>query len=263
VVRLETGPLARLAFTPDGRRLVAAGLESLTLWDLASGKPVAKHPAPGRFRGSFGDSFAGALALAPDGRTVATGQPDTTVLLWDLQAPSRPAVPLTAKELEAAWAELAGEAGPAMAALSRLADVPEQAVALLRERLRPARASAAGELRRLIAGLDAAGFAEREAAEQRLAELGELADAALREALAGRPSAEVKRRVDRLLAEPRLVVAAEARRHLRGVRLLEGIGSAEARRVLQRLAGGVPEARLTREATAALGRLQRRPAARP
>jgi hypothetical protein len=260
VRRLETGPAAHLAFTPDGRRLLVGGPEALQLWDLASGQVVSSRPAHGRFRGLYGESFASALALAADGRTVATGHPDTTVLLWDLAPPraDRPSPPLSAADLDSCWADLAGtDAGQATVALARLADVPEQATALLRDRLRAARAVPAEELRRLIADLDADEFARREAATNRLTELGELADAALRDALSGRPSPETRRRLESLLSEPRPVRAPEALRHLRAVRLLEGIGTPEARRLLKKLAEGVPEARLTREAKAALDRLAR------
>jgi WD40 repeat protein len=264
VIRLQTGGLAHLAFTPDGRRLITAGRDALKLWDLASGKTLARLPAPGRFTGSFGESFASCFALAADGRTVATGHPDTTVLLWDLPAPSMPRpAPLTAEQLETSWAELARDAGRATVALARLADVPEQAVRLLRERLPPAKALLAGELRRLIAGLDDPRFARREAAEKRLAELGERAHAALREALRGRPSAEARRRITKLLAEPWRVRVPEARRHLRAVRLLACLATPEARRLLEKLAGGAPEARLTQEAREALRRLKGRPGGKP
>jgi RNA polymerase sigma factor (sigma-70 family) len=264
VARLKTGELADVAFTPDGRRLVTAGPASVGLWDLASGREVARRPAPSRFCGSFGPSFASSFALAADGHTVATGQPDTAVLLWDLRAPARPGAPLTAAELEACWAELAGaDGGRALTALARLADVPGQAVPLLRARLRPARAPSAEELRRLLTELDSRDFARRDTATKRLRNLGELAEETLREALHGKPSLEVQRRVESLLAGPRLVRAPEDRRHLRAVRVLEGAGTPEARRVLEGLAGGASRARLTREARAALGRLDRRPASRP
>jgi hypothetical protein len=264
LARLETGELADFAFTPDGRGLVTAGPDALKLWDLASGREVARRPTPGRFRGSYGASFASVLAVAADGHTVATGQPDTAVLLWDLLAPARPAAPLSAAELEACWADLAGaDGGRAMAALSRLADAPGQAVPLLRDRLRPARAPGPAELRRLLRDLDDADFARREAATQRLTELGELAEGALREALRGKASPEVRRRAEALLAGPRRVRSAEARRHLRAVRVLEGVGSPEARRVLEGLSRGAAEARLTKEAQAALRRLARRSPAAP
>src|SRR5262249_14444716 len=82
VQRLETGPLAHLELTPDGRHLLTAGMDGLKLWELATAKQVAYRTGPGTYRGSYGASFASSLALAPDGHTVATGQPDTTVLLW-------------------------------------------------------------------------------------------------------------------------------------------------------------------------------------
>jgi RNA polymerase sigma factor (sigma-70 family) len=253
VARLETGLVTHLAFTSDGRHLITAGTEPLQLWDLASGKAVAGRPI-----------HAHSLALGGDGRTVATGHLDTTVLLWDLPAPARPAIPLSDADLEACWADLAGfDGGRALAALARLADVPGQAVPLLRDRLRPVQPPAADELRRLLADLDDADFARREAASKQLTELGELAEAALRGALRGEPSPEVRRRVEALLAGLRLVQTPEARRHLRAVRVLEGVSSAEARRLLERLAEGAPEARLTREAKASLERWARRPATRP
>ena len=45
--------------------------------------------------------------------------------------------------------------------------------------------------------------------------------------------------------------------------MLEAIGSPDARQVLETLATGLPEARLTREAKAALQRLARRPIPKP
>jgi hypothetical protein len=45
--------------------------------------------------------------------------------------------------------------------------------------------------------------------------------------------------------------------------VLEDVGTAPARRILEALAGGEPEARLTREAKAALRRLAGREADRP
>jgi RNA polymerase sigma factor (sigma-70 family) len=257
VVRLKTGGLAHLAFLSNGRYLLAAGLEELALWDLAAGKVVARRPAPSFYHGSFGPSFVSALALAADGRTVATGHTDTTVLLWDIAPPPRPAVALTAEEREALWADLAREdAGRAWRAVARLADAPE-AVPLLRERLRPAQGPPAEELRRLLADLDAPKYEVRDAAAKRLAELGEASYAAMRAALDGQPSLEARRRIEPILDRPLLVKEPEARRALRAAPLLERIGTPAARQVLETLARGSEGMRLTDEARAALRRLAR------
>ncbi|HEY7424698.1 MAG TPA: sigma-70 family RNA polymerase sigma factor [Gemmataceae bacterium] len=263
VARLETGGLemAHLAFTPDSRRMVTAGLEGLKLWDIASRQVLARRSAPGRFHGSFGPSFASCLALAPDGRTVATGQHDTAVLLWHLSPPMTDgsAAPLTDAQREACWTDLAGnDAGRAFAAIARLTDEPKQTVSMLCTRLHAAKAPSTEELRRLLAELDHEQFARRDAAVKRLTELGELAETTLREALQRKPTLEVRRRIESLLAAPRQLPSAEERRHLRAVRILESIGTPEARQVLETLGEGAPDARLTKAAKDALRRLTHR-----
>jgi hypothetical protein len=93
-----------------------------------------------------------------------------------------------------------------------------------------------------------------------LERLGELAEAPLRKALQGRPSPEVRRRVETLLAKLEgPVTAPERLREARAVAVLEHIATPEAVHALERLSRGAPEARLTREAEAALQRLARRP----
>jgi hypothetical protein len=92
----------------------------------------------------------------------------------------------------------------------------------------------------------------------------ELAAPALRKVLEGKPSLEVRKRVESLLdalKEP--VTSSEKLRLLRAVETLERADSPEARALLERLAQGTPEARLTREAKAALQRLARRPVSEP
>jgi hypothetical protein len=168
---------------------------------------------------------------------------------------------LTAGQREALWADLAGEdAGRALAAAARLADAPDEAVAQLRQRLRPASPPPADDLRQALTDLDAGDFDRREAATRRLADWGDVVHPALRAALQDKPSPEAKRRLEGLLADPWRVRAPEPRRRLRAVRLLEGLDTPGARQVLEALAGGDPRARLTQEAKAALERLARRPA---
>jgi len=90
-----------------------------------------------------------------------------------------------------------------------------------------------------------------------------LAAPALREALKGNPSAEVRRQVEGLLARPRQPQSPEALCRLRAIQVLERVGSPDARQILRRLAGGAQAAWETREAWAALERLApRRPGGR-
>ena len=78
----------------------------------------------------------------------------------------------------------------------------------------------------------------------------ELAESALREAVTKAPSVEFRRRVEQLL--DRLDNPTPDR--LRSLRALEALERAGARGVLETLAGGAPQAWVTREARAALRR---------
>ena len=51
--------------------------------------------------------FASCFAFTPDGRRLATGMPDSTILLWDVPVPPLSVDPLTAKELASFWTDLA------------------------------------------------------------------------------------------------------------------------------------------------------------
>jgi hypothetical protein len=166
---------------------------------------------------------------------------------------------LSETEATRAWNDLAGDAKTAFAARNALADSPEGTVALFKRLLTPARPAKVEQLRRLLADLDSEVFAVRETAQKELGVMGELAAPALEQALAREPSAEARRRIQALLDKLQgPVTQPEVLRALRAVAVLEDIASPEAQRVLETLAQGTPEARLTREAKAALELLQRR-----
>jgi hypothetical protein len=99
----------------------------------------------------------------------------------------------------------------------------------------------------------------RERAAAELRKLGEPVRPFVRKALAGKLSTEARLRLERL--RDRLDgegLSANVLRALRAVEALEHTGTPEARRLLEALARGAPEARLTQEARAALRRLERR-----
>src|SRR5207244_1900686 len=131
-------------------------------------------------------------------------------------------------------------------------------VPFLRERLQAKTDSDLKLADHLIADLDSGEFTVRETAAKKLAEMGEPAEPALRQALAGRPSAEVRRRAEAMLTSPRPIPSGSFLREFRAVWILERIGTPAAREVLEKLGGGFPDAPLTREAKISLQRLQQR-----
>ena len=141
------------------------------------------------------------------------------------------------------------------ASSARLVAVPERSIPLLKEQL-AADPKLAEKLPRLIADLDSDEFKVRDKATTELAKLGVLAEPALQKALTANPSLEVRSRIESLL-EPFDNWAGMPLQTWRALAVLERIGSDDARQVLDGLAKGDPDARLTQEAKAALERLQR------
>src|SRR5262245_21954285 len=191
-------------------------------------------------------------ALSRDGRTVISGSADMTGLVWRLSstdsAPRQPNL---------LWEALAGDdTASAYQAIITMRDDGPRSVEILRGRLRPAAAVPADRLARLVAGLDAETFTARQQAKAELAAFGELAAPALRQALSGNPSPELRQRAEKLLADSDGSLPAARRREVRAVEVLEGIGSPAARELLADLAQGNPAARLTREAKASLDRMR-------
>src|SRR5207253_2866828 len=100
-------------------------------------------------------------------------------------------------------------------------------------------------------------FAIRRRAEVELEVLEVLAIPALRAELQTLPSLEKRRRIESLLEKLDAIRAPERQRSLRAVGVLEQTATPAARRVLQTLASGAEEVRLTIEAKSALERLKR------
>ncbi len=255
--------LFALAFSEDGRVLASAGKGgTVYLWEVATGGQ--RHQS----RGHHGDVLC--LAFSADCKHLASAGEDTTALVWTvLGGIARQAgqdAKMSPKELAALWADLLGEPGQAYRAMCRLTAAPSEAVSLFRAHLHPVAMRVDGPtLTRLIADLDSDAFTAREKAMRELAALGELAIPALRRVQSGRPSLEVRKRVEGLLAkwEEKRPSPAERLRPLRAIEVLQSIDTAEARQFLEALTRGAPQARLTREAKASLERLARYSAPKP
>ena len=123
-------PVAALAFRPDGQQLAVGVYGRVTLWDLATGKPVkvltnvlgavndlkyspdgsllavagGQPSARGDLRlfttkdwklvGTLGGhkDVVSSVAFAPDGKQIASASFDKTVRFWDIRTPAKPTV---------------------------------------------------------------------------------------------------------------------------------------------------------------------------
>jgi hypothetical protein len=224
------GGTEAVALTSDGRLLLTAGRDGVVrLWEVATAEKRRE------WKGHPGGAFA--LAVSPDGTTVATAGADGRARLWSLYP--RRGSPATADHstgrMNALWQELAADAAGADAAVSELIGLGPAAVPFLAERLGPAAEVDAGRVQQLLADLDGRRFQTRRRAQHELRDLGAPALPALKEVLDGRPSLEMRRRVEGLVEEIEAGVppAAQARA-LRAVEVLEHAGTADARRLPRR-----------------------------
>ncbi|MBM4069542.1 MAG: hypothetical protein FJ271_11420 [Planctomycetes bacterium] len=245
------GGIASLAISPDGRFLLAGSQSNqVYLLEMATGRQIKQ------FLGHRGPVYA--MTFAPHGRTAVSGSFDGTALEWDMTGRLLdrriPPARLGHNELEGAW-NLLGDPNPTPAhePLWTLVAAGEQTVAFASKQLRPVPRLDKDRVRQLLAKLHGDQFLVRDKATDELEAFCDAAAPYLREALSKEAKLEVRRRLDRLLAriEPH---SSHSLRRARAIAVLEHIGSSEAHKVLQGLADGAPEARLTRDARAALRR---------
>jgi WD40 repeat protein len=255
------GWFTSLVLSPDGRTLITGGPGPwVRLWEVGTGKE--------RRRLGPHESYRFTLALAPDGRKLATSDWSNEVRLWDIEVPlagkeSLPRKP-SAKDLEAQWTELGSDnAFKGYEAICTLMQWPEATIGFLRDRLQELPMPDPKRIPRVIKDLDSDRYEVRQAALKELERMPDLAEPALRRALADKPSLEARRRIEEFLEKYNGFVRSPQRlQAIRALETLERIGTAEAQEALKKLAAGTPSI-LTQEARRALERLAKRPATVP
>jgi hypothetical protein len=239
-----------VAFSPDSKLLAGTGPDgALAIWEIATKQERCRFP--GHANGGL------AVAFAPDGGKVAAGSPDTTVLMWELShCPD--AAPPSEADFQRLWEDLGStEARTAHVAMCALQREPKLALKLMQNRLRPLSAMDANRMAKALEDLDHERFQVREKATLDLAKLGEMAEPFLRKTLAQPPSLESKRRVEFLLSRLDTgSLSPDQLRILRGFELLERLGGAQARDLLEAHLRQMPGGRLGEEAQGCLRRLR-------
>ncbi len=263
ILSLNSFPNA-LAFSPDGK--FVAGNDSggdPKGWDLVFlphvGSVYLWATTTGEKRQEFAHHTAEVrcVVFAPNGKTLASGSADHTVLIWDCSKALADVKPLpepSAKQLEEWWQSLASsQALAARQAMAQLVRCPGPAIQLLGDHLKPATAADPERVAALIRDLSDSEFKTRERATDELAQLGELASLTLSKAKPADPDLETKNRLEEVISRATTI----GYRRQRAVAVLEEIANPAAVRVLQSLGKGLPESGQTIEALAALRRLSK------
>lgn len=239
--------------SPDGGVIAIADFDRVILWEVTSGKELAQLDLPPRPKPIADEWSLDAIAFSPDGRKIATGHFDSTILIWNV--PPRDWVRSNAGE---AWEQLGLNAGRAMPAFEWMLANPMEALAKLRAELRPVVSIKCSEIRRLLEDVDANERTRRDAAEQALAQRAEGAVPCLNEAVKSDLSIAQRQAVTTLLRAHDSGVAPTGNRlrMLRSIALLEQMASKAAMDLLHELSTGDPSARSAREARAAYERIR-------
>jgi len=251
----QAGQARSLAYSPDGKALIAAGQgHTIGVWDAITGKELKQLEGH--------QSMVVALAFAGDGKTFVSGSMDATALVWDaadtVKPPAQELTKLTPQQLDAMWTDLAdADARKAFDALGTLARTPEQSVALFRERVKAVPPLDVKLVAKLLEDIESEKFVIRNKATRDLESLGILAEPALKKALAAGPTLDGRQRLERLLEKVAVgqTPPPEELRAMRALEVLERLGTAEARTILEAVTKGADGAHLTRQAQASLQRL--------
>jgi hypothetical protein len=283
--------LARMEYSPDGRTIATASEfgDGVRLYEVATRRERVHVQPPGSTTGMLRFSHDGrvlawvnnhhkihvldvrtgvlawpfsghddritGLAFTTEDKALASSSADSTILVWDL---STKGVAKTASDgvVDEDWLTLQSEdARRAYTAMRSLAARPVTALKVVGERLRPAEPLDPQWVAARLKDLDNPKFAERERATRELEVPGDRIVASLERFLDANPSAEASGRAERLLKRIRgRILSGQAAQSLRALEVLEWIGTAKARELVEKLAKGADGASLTEQAKRCLKR---------
>jgi len=144
--------------------------------------------------------------------------------------------------------------------VSAMIQSPQTAVPFLKNRLKPVPRLDRKQIEGWLVDLDSRDFQTRDQAAKNLDRAGDLAHAALEKKLEEKTvSLEARRRLESLMEKTKTVLSAEELRTIRGIEVLEGIGTPDAKELLDALAHGGDGAVVTEQARKAVTRLGRQP----
>lgn len=238
---------ADIAFSQDGRSVACFHESGLGI--------EVRETVTGERRMRRSNPPISSAAFSPDGRMLALATSLSPVALWDLIGSSKRR--WVDEKPANLWDGLAStDTELAFDVIRILRQHPDEAVTLLKERMKVPTSPPANWLASRINDLDAANFKQREQASADLGAAGEGVAPFLRDALKN-ASPEARRRLDALIEKSERPTP-EQWRATRSCEVLEGIATPAARELLAAWAKGAPGATLTREAAESVERLKMR-----
>jgi WD40 repeat protein len=243
--------LGALAFSPDGKTLAAGCPDgAVRRFDLLAGRELTPLPA------HTGPVLA--VCCPSDGKSILSYGLDGQFYAWRTDSAHewkpKPG-PLPDAALDALWDALRSDDPlDQYGCTEALAAAPDQAVALLCKRVTPAPKEDADRIDHLIQDVHKGDYNARKKAVIELRKIGAAAVPALQRSQ--QMPGGYDELTQRLMVEfSNLPPSPEQQRSARAVAVLERVGGADARKLLEELAAGAPDAPLTGQAKAALGRL--------
>ncbi len=239
------------AFSPDSQFLANSDETGVLIRETLSGSVLVKL--------SGQQGLLCHLAFSPDGRSLASATTDSTVVLWKVPTFGAAAPGVWKRDdADAMWNNLRGEATLAYQAMANLHAGGDEAIVLLKDKIRLGSDDEHRLIAQAIADLGSGQFLDREKATARLEKWGFRIMPFLADGLARPVNLEQKRRLTAIVERYKNVgIDADELRLNRSVFLLERIGTPGARVVLESLARGHALDLTAQSARAALSRLQK------